>query len=97
MGLSGRWEWVGWDSGHFYFYIFSVPPSAMVTPTSLTINAGSTANFTCTATGNPTPQIRWLTGASVDVTTLGDARIDVCLIKPADSHLDNVMMSDSCR
>lgn len=57
--------------------ILIVAPSISASPVSLTLVAGDTARFTCTAPGDPTPTVTWLTGNSVNVLLLGDPRIQV--------------------
>ena len=56
-----------------------VLPSAAATPTSQELSAGETAVFDCVTSGDPTPQVRWLNAASVDVMSLSDSRIEVKL------------------
>src|SRR5207247_3195574 len=66
---------VGGDSGKQYRAVFTntcstatttaatltvnVPPSVTAQPTSQTACAGSTATFTSTASGSPTPTVQW--------------------------------------
>ena len=37
-----------------------VPPSFIITPRNQTVKENERATFTCSATGNPTPQITWI-------------------------------------
>lgn len=48
-----------------------------MSPSLLILQVGSTANFTCTSSGNPAPIITWYNEFGSDVTTLGDDRIRV--------------------
>ena len=43
-----------------YFMKFAVLPSFTSTPSHLTVREDSEAIFLCTATGNPTPTIKWM-------------------------------------
>ena len=62
---------------YFPYNISIVAPSISASPVSLTLVNGDTAVFTCTAPGDPTPTVTWLTTNAVDVLLLGDARIQV--------------------
>ena len=42
-----------------FSFILSVPPSLTETPMNQTIPKGQTASFSCSATGDPTPSIKW--------------------------------------
>ena len=88
-------------STHLMCYVHLIPPSSLpcwtvapsvrATPTTQRLLVGSTATFSCSATGNPTPSLRWLNAASIDVTSLGDPRIQVRVVPPvfSVSHTTN--------
>ena len=66
------------------FRFCAVPPSALATPTILTLNEGDIANFTCFVMGDPAPGIRWLTQMGEDLGSLTDPRLQVCYISSLD-------------
>ena len=41
-------------------YVLSVAPSLITTPADQIVLESATATFHCNATGNPTPEIKWI-------------------------------------
>ena len=52
-------------------------PAVAAEPQTLNLQVGSTAMFTCTSSGNPDPLVTWSNEDGVDMTTLGDPRVQV--------------------
>lgn len=67
-------------------------PAVEVLPSLLELLTGSTATFTCVPSGDPTPLITWYNENSIDVSSLGDARVQVV---GGTLTINNITSSDS--
>lgn len=53
------------------------PPTVQVSPSSLIVNENSTAPFTCSASGNPRPEVTWLNSSGGNHVVRADGKLEI--------------------